>query len=69
MTGTQGGRPGDEVIVEFIRVGSMLKVVAVDTVTGLEVSMVGDPRRSTEEMKRLAAQKLRFVLAKKQQGQ
>lgn len=68
MTGTQSGKPGDEAIVEFIRVGSMLKVVAVDTVTGLEVSMIGDPRRSSQELGRLAVQKLRYALAKKKQG-
>ncbi len=67
MTGTQNGKPGDEAIVEFIRVGSMLKVVAVDTVTGFEVSMIGDPRSSSQELGRLALQKLRYALNKRQQ--
>ena len=37
---------------------------AVCELTGREVSMVGDPRVSREELKRLAAKKLRYVLDK-----
>jgi hypothetical protein len=68
MTGAGSNKPGNEAIVEFVRVGQMLKVVAVDTVTGFEVSMIGDPRVSQQELSRLAVQKLRFMLAKKQQN-
>lgn len=63
-----GDSPENEAIVEFHRVGTSLKVVAVDPVTGTEVSMVGDPRASQQELMRLAVQKLRFVMAKKGQG-
>ena len=53
---------GDEgAIVEFRRIGAALKVIAIDPITGMEVSMVGDPRLSQQEMARLAVQKLRYV--------
>ena len=52
------------VIVEFISVGQLVKVTAVCELTGREVSMVGDPRVSREELKRLAVKKLRYVLNK-----
>ncbi|MBX3454001.1 hypothetical protein [Ferrovibrio sp.] len=54
-----------QAIIEFRRVGSVLKVIAVDPATGIEVSMVGDPRYSQQELGRLAARKLRYVLDKK----
>jgi len=53
-----------EAIIEFRRVGNVLKVIAVDPVSGTEVSMVGDPRYSQQELGRLAARKLRYVLNK-----
>jgi len=65
MTDRDGIGQG-EAIVEFRRVGTALKVVAVDPVTGTEVSMMGDPRLSQLELSRIAVQKLRYVLAKKQ---
>jgi hypothetical protein len=53
-----------EVIFEFIRVGTALKVTAIDAESGLEASIVGDPAASEAELKRLARQKLDFVRAK-----
>lgn len=52
------------IIIEFVSVGNLVKVNAVCELTGREVSMVGDPRVSREELKRLAAKKLRYVLDK-----
>lgn len=60
------GSGGGEAIVEFRRIGAALQVVAVDPVTGTEVSMVGDPRLSQQELTRLAVRKLQFVLEKQQ---
>ena len=54
----------NQYIIEFIHVGSHLKVVAIDPVTGREVSMIGAPEVPQEELMRLAAQKLEYVLAK-----
>jgi len=53
-----------DAIVEFRRIKGALQVIAIDTETGREVSMVGDPRLSKTELSRLAVQKLRYVLNK-----
>ena len=39
-----------------------MKVTAMDQHTLTEVSIVGDPSKDQEELKRIAAQKLRYVL-------
>jgi len=52
------------VLFEFIRIGAYVKVIAVDERTGLEVSMVGDPSRSSDYLKRVALQKLERVMAR-----
>lgn len=52
---------GDEVLFEFHRVGSYLKVVAIDGKTGVEVSVVGPASGSLELLKRTAVNKLRYV--------
>ncbi len=54
-------RHGD-VIIEFYQVGAYVKVTAVDTATYTEVSIVGDPARSEEALKRAAVRKLEYVL-------
>jgi hypothetical protein len=54
-------RHGD-VIIEFYQVGAYIKVTAVDTVTYTEVSIVGDPTRSEQALKRAAIRKLEYVL-------
>jgi hypothetical protein len=42
--------------------GNFMKVTAMDQQTLTEVSIVGDPSKDQDELKRLAAQKLRYVL-------
>ena len=54
-----------EVIFEFVRVGHAVKVSAVDAATGTEVSIVGDPAVGETALKRLAARKLDYVLARR----
>ena len=54
-----------EVIFEFVRVGHTVKVSAVDTATGTEVSIVGDPMVGEAALKRLAERKLDYVLARR----
>ena len=51
-----------DVIIEFHQVGAYVKVSAVDIATYTEVSIVGDPRRSEEALKRAAVRKLEYVL-------
>ena len=60
------GRRNDEhgVIFEFIAIGSYVKVSAVDTRTGTEVSIVGDPRRGEAALRRVALRKLENTMRK-----
>lgn len=62
MTGRAGNKSGGEVLFEFQRVGSYMKVVAIDPVTGTEVSVAGPATGSTELLKRTALNKLQFVM-------
>lgn len=54
-----------EVIFEFAQLGGTVKVTAVDTATGLEVSIVGDPAAGEPALKRLALRKLTYVLKRR----
>lgn len=53
------------VIVEMIPVGSYVKVSAIDTRTGTEVSIVGDPMRGEAALRKTAIRKLEYVLQKR----
>lgn len=53
-----------DVIFEFIRVGSVVKVTAVDPITGTEASIVGAPSAGEGELKKLAKQKLVYILGR-----
>ncbi len=53
------------VLFEFIQRGNVVKVSAIDPRTGTEVSIVGNPKAGKEAMKRVAARKLEYVLAKR----
>jgi hypothetical protein len=53
-----------EILLEYIRVGSALKVIAVDPDTGTEVSFQAPANAGPAEIGRLAAQKLAYVLGK-----
>ncbi|MGB0551837.1 MAG: DUF6898 family protein [Alphaproteobacteria bacterium] len=59
------GRRRGAVLFEFIRIGAYVKVIAIDELSGTEVSMVGDPSRSSEYLKRIAMQKLLRVMERK----
>lgn len=54
----------NEIIFEFRRVGAYVKVSAVDPVTTVEVAIVGDPSAGQQLLQEIAAQKLRYVLAR-----
>lgn len=57
-----------EVIYEFIRVGGAVKVTAVDAASGIEATIVGDPAVGETALKRLAKQKLEYVMERKGRG-
>ena len=55
----------NKVIIEFVRVGAYVKVSAVDPLTMVEVSIVGNPATGESMLKRTAIRKLKYVLEKK----
>ncbi len=54
-----------EVLFEFRRVGKSIRVIAIDPITKIEVTMVAPVDATREEIKRTAARKLAYVIAKK----
>jgi hypothetical protein len=57
-----------EIIFEFLRAGGAVKVTAVDVESGTEVSIVGDPAAPEAMLKRVAKQKLDWVMGKQAKG-
>lgn len=53
------------VIFEFLRVGAVVGVTAVDTATGVEAPIVGAPAAGEPALKRLALRKLTYVTARR----
>jgi len=48
-----------EVYFEFTAIGTSVKVVAIDALTGTEVSVIGPANAAQSDLERLALQKLR----------
>lgn len=59
---------GREVYFEFRRVGNYVRVSAIDSLTGIEVTVAGDPKAGEAHLKQTALRKLQFVLNKRSQG-
>ncbi len=57
-----------EILFEIQPVGAVLRVVAVDATTGVEVTILGDPRMNTRDLQHMARRKLEYVLAKQAKG-
>jgi hypothetical protein len=64
------GSPKDvylpEVLFLFYRVGKSVRIVAIDPITRTEVTTIAPSQTEREDMKRLAARKLAYVIAKNQ---
>jgi hypothetical protein len=56
-----------EVYFEFIAIGNAVKVTAIDSLTGTEVSAMGPTSASQSDLKQLALQKLRARLRREEQ--
>ena len=52
-------------LIEYVKVGAYVKVMAVDPVSYEEVSIVGDPKTPSDTLAREAVKKLEFVLNRK----
>ena len=59
------GHDDNGILLEFRQMGNSVKVTAVDPVTMVEASIVGPVNHPQEVLSRLAIQKLRYVLAKR----
>jgi hypothetical protein len=53
-----------EVYFEFIAIGSTVKVVAIDSATGTEVTVIGPASAAQSDLERLALAKLKVRLAR-----
>ena len=56
------GPAGREVYFEFVAIGNVVKVTAIDSVTGIEVSAMGPASASQADLQQLALQKLKARL-------
>ena len=56
-----------EVYFEFIAVGNAVKVTAIDSLTGIEVSTMGPASAAQMDLKQLALQKLKARLKREEQ--
>jgi hypothetical protein len=54
--------------IEFQQIGRFVKVTAIDPVSRLEVSIVGDPSATQDYLSNLAVKKLIYVLEKKKRN-
>jgi len=59
---------GREVILEFQRLGNVVKVTATDAETLVEVSIQGPATASEADLRRTAIDKLNYVLRKRSEG-
>jgi ABC-type protease/lipase transport system fused ATPase/permease subunit len=53
-----------EVFFEFIAIGSTVKVVAIDSATGTEVTVIGPAGAAQSDLERLVLAKLKVRLAR-----
>lgn len=57
--------PDREVLIEFRRIGNLVKVTATDPVTLTEVTIQGPAYSSQETLRRAVVAKLNYVLSRK----
>jgi uncharacterized protein DUF6898 len=55
-----------EVYFEFIAIGNAVKVTAIDSLTGIEVSAMGPASATQMDLKQLALQKLKARLKREE---
>jgi hypothetical protein len=58
-------RPDEEVLLEFHRIGAVVKVSAVDPATLTEVSISGPASAGEAALRQVALRKLRYVLERR----
>ena len=63
MTGDRSNK--QEILIEFVVQGNVVKATAVDPVTGMEASIVGPANAGQVVLAEAARRKLEYVLKKK----
>ena len=58
-----------EILFEFKQVGNLLRITAIDPGSGTEVITIGDPQADRATHERIAARKLKYVIAKMRNNQ
>ncbi|NQW01439.1 MAG: hypothetical protein HQ483_17180 [Rhodospirillales bacterium] len=58
-----------EVLFEIQQVGNVLRITAIDPVSGTEVITIGDPQADRATHERIAMRKLKYVIAKMRNNQ
>jgi len=61
----QGSGGGEEIFIEFVAVGNVVKVTAIDGRSGEEATIVGPAGAPREALVDAARRKLEYVLKKK----
>ena len=64
MVGPMTGNAPREVYFEFTAIGTVVKVVAIDATTGIEVSVMGPASATQSDLERLALNKLKKRLTR-----
>ena len=54
-----------EILFELRQVGNYMRVTAIDPMSGTEVITIGDPAVGKDALERIAARKLKYVIAKR----
>ena len=55
----------DDILIEFVVQGRVVKATAIDSATGIEASVIGPATTRRELLTQAALRKLQYVLAKK----
>mgnify|MGYP001424765933 CR=1 FL=1 len=58
------GSAGLEILFEFTQIGNNVRVTAVDAASGAEAVIIGPASSSAAELRRVATQKLRYIMEK-----
>jgi hypothetical protein len=57
-----------QAIIEYTQIGTIVRVTAVDTATGLEVSFQAPANTPRSSLERTAISKLQYVMRKRSEG-
>ena len=59
------GREAGEILIEFVKIGNAVRVIAIDVATTTEVSFQAPANASRPTIERIAKDKLAYVMGRK----